>query len=298
MSIRTWTSVGALCCAALVCASGCQKDRLQEQEPGASRPIVRRPSPTVRHLLPLDSWSPDTEAMFGIDVAQFRKSPMGELVDNWLRTFVSSPAGCEDDIVEHVSQVLVVMNSASSESPIYVLRGVSRSQAEGCTSQASVWLDDATLVLAPNSEQATLDAAVADKDRRTNPRVLAAVSNTDTSAALWVAAATPPGEKDWMEDFNELRGTIVLDGGLRASFNLKYRDPAKASSAAEDFERTVKDIPPFSTYFELVRAHADGPWLQTSMVMSRVQLERFSTDPMFSGLFPSPPETNLVVADD
>ena len=307
MSTRIWTYLGALSCAALFCAASCQKDRVQE--PGAdrdsvkspaeaSRPINRSPSTEGRGSLPLDSWSPDTEAIFSIDVAQFRKSPVGGLVDSWLRTIAPSATGCGQDIVEHVSQMLVVTNSADKGKPLYVLGGLERSQANGCTSQPSVWLDDATLVVAPDWEQAALDAATTGTDHRTNPRVLAAISHLDTSAALWVAAATPADAKDWIEEFSEMRGTVVLDGGLRATFGLKFKDADKAASAAQEFERTVKQMPPFSTYFEDVRAYADGPWLQTSLVMSRKQLKRFSTDPMFSGMFPSPPEADVVVTVD
>ena len=224
--------------------------------------------------------------MFGIDVAQFRKSPAGGLVDNWLRTVA---VGCSDDLVEHVTQVLVVMNNTAAKQPTYVLRGVSRSQTKGCASHGSVWLDDATWVLTPDAEQS---------EGGTNPRLLAAISHIDTGAALWVASAAPSGAKEWTQEFDELRGTIVLDQGLRASFNLKYRDADRAASAAQEFERTVKDMPPFNTYFEHLRAYAEGPWLQTNIVMSRDQFERFPTDPIFSGLFPSPPPTPNVVAAD
>lgn len=69
------------------------------------------------------------------------------------------------------------------------------------------------------------------------------------------------------------------------------------AASCQEFERTVKNMPPFTSYFELARAYADGAWLQTSVIMSREQLERFASDPMFSGLFLSPPKTDLVVAD-
>jgi hypothetical protein len=290
MTSRAGTRFAAFSCVALLTATtACQKDRVDESgagESGASRPIAVQTTRHVGRPIALGSWSPRTEGLVGIDLVQVRKSPVGSLVDDWLRS-ASLAAGCGDDTIERTRQVLVVTNSEDKGEPLYVLHGVSRQRSKGCTVHASAWLDDDTLVLAPRWEQATLDAELAATDQHTNPRILAAVSHVDTSAALWLVAA-PADPKGWSQDFTELRGTINLDRGLRASFGLKFANQDSAASAATTFEQSVKEMPPFSQYFEVARGYADGQWLNAELVISAAKLEELSRDPIFAGLFPTP----------
>jgi len=303
-STRIRSVLALLCCAALAGAAGCQKDSPGERpgdeaSQGASRPVVPGPGPSLGHRgsIALDTWSADAEAIIALDMAQLRHSPLGPLVDNLLRTTLPGTAGCGAAVVEQIDQLLIVSANSHESDPIYILGGVSR-DGGGCAKTPSVWIDDRTLAIAPNWEQRDFDDVAAGKRGKTNPGLLSVVETVDTHAAIWFAASKPADAGSWSEEFTELRGAIALDGGLRASFRVKFPSEERAATAATTFERTMETLTPFAQYLEDARARADGVWLEGRIIMSGDQLARLPSDPMFSGLFPQPSDPQVTIVED
>jgi hypothetical protein len=280
MKRTLYTTLAAALCALALAASGCEKKKEGEGAgaggaggKGAAGAAAAVPAKTGFAVFPGDS-----QFVIGVNLASARSSGLwakykDKVEENLAKEFAELREACGIDPIGQVQTIIAAgkppAGGAGDPEAVVVLKGLQRATLKTCGEKMAAkegkkltvteegnlanyvvddkniwaaWLDDSTVVVAPEKDKTYVSARAAGEGGLADGSpVMALLKSVDTSAAVYFAADTAamgPGAA-MMQGAKGLFGSLKLTDGLAIDAGVRFDTPDNAKKMTEMVNQQV-----------------------------------------------------------
>ena len=279
MKRTLYTTVAATLCALALVASGCEKKKDEAGGgaagggggKGAAGAQAAVPSKTGFAVFPGDS-----QFVVGINLASARSSGLwakykDKVEAQMAKEFAELREACGIDPIGQVQTIIAAGKQGGGGEPdaVVVMKGLQRGSLKTCGEKMAAkegkkltvteegnlanyvvddkniwaaWLDDSTVVIAPEKDKAYVSArAAGEGGLAEGSAVMALLKSVDTSAAIYFAADTAMmgPQAAMMQGAKGIFGSLKLTDGLALDAGLRFDTPDNAKKMTEMVNQQV-----------------------------------------------------------
>lgn len=270
MKRTLYTTLAATLCVALFAASGCEK----KKEDGAGGAAGGKGPAGAQAAVPAKTgfavFPGDSQFVFGINLASARSSGLwakykDKVEQGVAEEFAELKAACGIDPIGQVQTIIAAGKAGSGGEPdaVVVMKGLQRGTLKTCGEKMAAkegkkltvteegnlanyvvddksiwaaWLDDNTVVIAPEKDKAYVSArAAGEGGLAEGSPVMALLKSVDTSAAIYFAADTAMmgPQAAMLQGAKGIFGSLKLTDGLAIDAGLRFDTPDNAKKMTE-----------------------------------------------------------------